>query len=220
MVAAGRVSVNGKVVREHGIRIDPEQDEVRFDGVRVRQEKPVYVLFNKPKEVVCTNARFEQRKRVIDFMPEVRGRIYTIGRLDAESEGLILLTNDGAFAQAIAHPSHGVPKTYSVLVRGRVTPEHLAKARGGVWLAGGRTGGMRLRVERQSGDRTFLHVTLHEGRNREIRRIFAKLGYPVIALKRIRIGDLTLHGLGAGHWRFLKPDEVAELRRSAAGGPT
>ncbi len=217
-ITGGRVAVNGRVIRELGTRIDPEQDEVRCDGVRVRPEKPVYVLFNKPKDVVCTNARYEQRRRVVDFMPEVRGRIYTIGRLDAESEGLILLTNDGDFAQAIAHPSHEVPKTYAVLIRGRLTPEHLTKARGGVWLAEGRTGGMQLRIERQGGDRTFLHVTLREGRNREIRRVFGKLGYPVTALKRIRIGKLTLHGLGVGKWRFLTPDEVESLRTLAQTG--
>jgi 23S rRNA pseudouridine2605 synthase len=211
MIKGGRVSLNGTVVRELGVRIDPQQDLVRFDGVRVEREKPVYVLFNKPKGVLCTNATNEPRKRVVDYMPSVRGRIYTIGRLDAESEGLILLTNDGDFTQHIAHPRYGVPKTYAVLVRGRVTPEDLDKARGGVWLAEGRTGGARIVVVRMSADRTYLRVSIREGKNRELRRVFARLGYNVISLKRIRIGGLSLHGLGEGKYRFLRAEEVTEL---------
>ncbi len=115
----------------------------------------------------------------------------------------------------MTHPRYGVPKLYNVVVRGRVGREDLDKARGGVWLSEGPTAGMRLRISRTTRDRTYLKVTLREGKNREIRRVFAKLGFPVITLKRVRFGDLTLHGLGVGKWRFLRLHEVQELRRAA-----
>ncbi|GAB4144353.1 MAG: pseudouridine synthase [Planctomycetota bacterium] len=210
-ILAGRVEVNGSVVTELGLRIDPATDEVRVDGSRIRQEKPVYALFNKPKGVVCTNARHEKKKRVIDCLPEVKGRLFTVGRLDVDSEGLIILTNDGQFALRMTHPRYGMPKTYKVAVKGKVRPEDLEKARGGVWLSEGPTAGMRVKVEGSARDLTFLRVVLREGRNREIRRVFAKLGHPVVELKRIRIGDLTLHGLAEGGWRFLRADEVKDL---------
>ena len=212
LISTGRVEVNGEVVTELGVRVDPAEDDVRFDGSRLQPEKSVYVLLNKPKGVVCTNAAHEQKKRVVDLLPTIRGRVFTVGRLDMDSEGLLLITNDGAFAQEMTHPSYGISKLYSVVVRGRIEDGHLEKARGGVWLAEGPTGGMQLKVDRMTKDRTYLKVTLREGKNREIRRVFAKLGYPVASLKRVRIGSLTLHGLGDGDWRFLQLGEVARLR--------
>jgi len=218
LIAGGRVEVNGELVRELGVRVDPKHDDVRFDGNRIQPERPVYVLFNKPAGVVCTNAKNEQKKRVIDFLPDVRGRLFTVGRLDLDSEGLILLTNDGSFALAMTHPRYGVPKLYAVLVKGRIEQKDVHKARGGVWLAEGPTTGMQIKVERTGKDRTYMKVTLREGKNREIRRVFARLGYPVISLKRIRIGDLNLHGLSAGEWRFLQLHEVQKLRELATTG--
>lgn len=215
LIATGRVEVNGQLCTELGTRIDPQQDDVRFDGSRVQPERLTYVLFNKPSNVVCTNAKHEQKKRVIDFLPAVKGRLYTVGRLDLDSEGLILLTNDGSFALEMTHPRYGVPKLYAVLVRGRVEQHDVDKARGGVWLAEGPTSGMNVKVERTGKDRTYMKVTLREGKNREIRRVFAKLGYPVIELKRIRIGELNLHGLSPGEYRFLQKHEVDALRATA-----
>lgn len=210
-VAGGRVAVNGKVVRELGLRIDPDSDDVRVDGVKIEPERPVYVLFNKPKGVICTNASKEHRRRVIDFLPHVRGRVYTVGRLDADSEGLILLTNDGDFALKMMHPRYGVPKTYSVVVKGALGKDDLEKARGGVWLSEGKTGNFLLHVDHRDRDKTYLKVTIREGKNREVRRVFAKIGFPVQSLKRIRIGRLTLHGLSQGESRFLNRPEVEEL---------
>lgn len=219
-IRGGRVEINGEPVTELGVRVDPATDDVAVDGRPVRVERKVYLLFNKPKGVVCTSAKNEQRVRVVDCLPGVRGRIYTVGRLDADSEGLILLTNDGDFSQLMSHPRFGVPKTYAVLVRGRVTPQVIDKARGGIWLAEGRTGGARIRVARKSRDRTYLKVELREGRNREIRRVFARLGFPVISLKRVRIGNQTLHGLSRGGYRFLNEREVRDLVELARSEPS
>jgi len=215
LITGGRIEVNGELVTTLGTRVDPERDEVCYDGSRVQPEKPVYVLFNKPTGVVCTNAKHEQKKRVIDFLPQVRGRLFTVGRLDMDSEGLILLTNDGSFALEMTHPRFGVPKLYSVLVQGRIEQSDLGKARGGIWLAEGPTAGMDVKVERVGKDHTFLKITLREGKNREIRRVFAKLGHRVTELKRVRIGGLTLHGLSRGKWRFLQAHEVQKLREMA-----
>lgn len=215
MIVAGRVAVNGKVERELGQRIDPQKDEIRVDGERVQAERPVYILFNKPTGVVCTNAANEKHTRVIDLLPPVRGRVYTVGRLDLDAEGLILVTNDGLFAQAMTHPRYGVQKTYAVLVSGRISDEAIEKARGGVWLSEGRTGRARIQMERLGRDRSYLKVTVRESKHHELRRVFAKLGHPVLVLKRIRIGQLSLHRLSRGQSRFLSPAEVAELMQFA-----
>ena len=216
-IAGGRVTVNGEVVTELGTRVDPLHDEVRHDGERIQTERPVYVLFNKPKGVVCTNAANEHRPRAIDHLQGVRARVFSVGRLDADSEGLLLLTNDGRFANTVAHPSHGVWKTYAVLVKGQLESADLEKLQGGVWLSDGRTSGFRIQIVRRGRDRTYCKVSLREGRNREIRRAFARRGHNVLSLKRIRIGHLNLHGLGRGRWRYLQRAEIETLLADALG---
>ncbi len=218
LIAEGRVQVDGKVVRELGTRIDPLRAEVRVDGERLRPEKPVYVLLHKPKGVVCTNAPNERKPRAIDLCATVKGRIFPVGRLDADSEGLLLMTNDGAFAARMTHPRYGVPKIYSLVLRGRIDEADLRKARGGVWLAEGRTQGLGIRVRRRGRERSYLEVSVREGRNRELRRIFARVGHPVLRLRRIRIGSLSIRGVGRGRWRFLKPAEVRALLEAASAG--
>ena len=211
LIQNGRVTINGEIVTELGRRVNPSVDDVRFDDQKLQKERPTYVLFNKPKGVVCTNAKNEQRKRVIDHLPMVKGRLFTVGRLDVDSEGLIVVTNDGELAQHMAHPRHGIAKTYSVIVKGTVDLAAIEKAQSGVWLSEGKTAGFKVRIDRKSRDRTYLRVSVREGKNREVRRVFARLGYNVLSLKRIRIGPLSLHGLGPGKWRFIKPGEVAQL---------
>lgn len=215
LILAGRVAVNGAVDRELGRRVDPQADEVQVDGQRVQSQRPVYILFNKPRGVVCTNAPNEKHKRVIDLLPPMRGRVYTVGRLDLDGEGLILVTNDGQFAQAMTHPRYGVPKTYAALVRGRISDETLVKARGGVWLSEGRTERAHIVRERVGRDRSYLKITVRESRHRELRRVFAKLGHPVQELKRVRIGQLSLHRLARGGSRFLAAAEVEGLLAAA-----
>jgi len=219
LIEKGLVLVDGEPVVELGIRIDPMQQTVEAQGTllkpQTRMEKRYYLL-NKPKGVVCTSTSRERRQRAIDLVNDkAKGRIYTVGRLDEESEGLILLTNDGDFAHRVMHPSFGIEKSYRVKLRGELEGEALDKVRAGVQLAEGKTGGARVTVMKRGRDYTHVVVTLHEGMNREIRRIFAKVGYKVVSLERSRIGNLTGRGLRSGWWRRLTPVEVRDLLEGA-----
>jgi 23S rRNA pseudouridine2605 synthase len=220
LIARGKVSVDGQPVTELGTKIDPAVQTVEVDGVVLRPEpaRRRYYLLNKPRGVVCTNEPRELRPRAIDLIrdPE-KGRIFTVGRLDEDSEGLILLTNDGEFANRIAHPSHGVTKTYLVKVRGRIDTPALERMRAGVRLAEGRTGGARVRLIKRTSSFSTLAVTLEEGKNREVRRIFARVGFNVIALRRTHIGHLSDRRLKPGQWRPLLRRELEELEALARG---
>ena len=215
LIASGAVTVDGLVVTALGTRIDPGAALVEVDGVPLgppRRGRKRYYLLNKPPGVVCTNDVRETRPRAVDLITDrEKGRIYTVGRLDEESKGLILLTDDGEFANRVMHPRYGVPKTYMVKLRGRIDDEKLQKVRAGVHVAGGRTGGARVVARKRSREYSHLLVTLHEGMNREIRRMFARVGFDVVDLRRARIGNLTDRGLKLGSWRPLKPAEVADL---------
>jgi len=219
LIASGLVLVDGEPVVALGTRIDPTKQTVEAKGTllkpQTRMEKRYYLL-NKPKGVVCTSTSREKRPRAIDLVNDkAKGRIYTVGRLDEESEGLILLTNDGDFAHRVMHPSFGIEKSYRVKLRGELAGEALDKVRAGVQLAEGKTSGARVTVRKRGRDYTHVVVTLHEGMNREIRRIFAKVGYKVVSLERSRIGNLTGRGLRSGWWRRLKPLEVRDLLEGA-----
>jgi 23S rRNA pseudouridine2605 synthase len=220
LIAGGFVLVDGEPVVELGTRIDPTTQRVEAKGTLIQPESSLekrYYLLNKPKGVVCTNESRERKQRAVDLVNDkAKGRIYTVGRLDEESEGLILLTNDGDFAHRVMHPSFGIEKSYRVKLRGNLEGEALERVREGVQLAEGRTGGARVTVRKRGRDYTHVVVTLTEGMNREIRRVFAKVGYKVAGLERSRIGNLTGRGLRSGWWRRLKPAEVRDL---LAGAP-
>jgi len=221
LIEGGSVLVDGEPVSALGTKIDPDRARVEVNG-RVfapdKRERLRYYLLNKPRRVVCTNDRREERKRAIDLITDPdKGRIYTVGRLDEDSTGLILLTNDGDFANLIAHPRHEVPKTYLVKVRGRIDAEAIDKLKRGVHLAEGRTAGVKVRVIKRTGSFTSLSVTLAEGKNREVRRIFAKVGFNVLALRRTRIGNLRDQRLKEGQWRPLLRAEVQDLTAVAHG---
>lgn len=222
LIAEGQVTVDGEVVTELGVRIDPSKARVEIGGVVLRPEgRRRYYLLNKPKGVVCTNERREARPRAIDLITDPdKGRIYTVGRLDEESEGLILLTSDGDFALRLAHPRYGVTKSYLVKLRGRVEGDALERVQRGVHLAEGRTGPARLKVIKRSSQFTLLEVTIAEGKNREVRRIFAQVGTKVASLKRIRIGSLSDRRLKPGQWRPLLRAEVAQLLERTEEGTT
>ncbi|MEL6712806.1 MAG: pseudouridine synthase [Planctomycetota bacterium] len=220
LIAAGKVLVDEKIVTELGTKIDPSIQTVDVDGVRLRSvavERRYYVL-HKPAGVVCTNEPRETRPRAIDLVTDARkGRIFTVGRLDEESKGLLLLTTDGEFAERIAHPRFGVTKTYLVRTQGKITDEAVQRVREGVHLSEGRTAGARILVKRRTPSGSSLEVTIQEGRNREVRRVFARVGYKVVSLVRTSIGPLTIRGLKEGHWRALSRDEVEALLAMSRG---
>jgi len=218
IIEQGRVQVNGKTVTRLGTKVDPEKDEILVDTEPVKIERRVYYLLNKPKGYLCTNRDDFGRPRVIDLIPDDR-RIYTVGRLDEDSEGLILLTNDGTIANAICHPRYGISKTYRLLVRGRVQPGQLEKIERGVWLAEGRSAPALVKRVDRKGDRTLVTLVLSEGRNRELRRIFAKVDLRVLKLVRTAIGPLHIEGLGPGAYRRLDPAELDFAREALANAP-
>ena len=214
IIIAGRVMVDGRVVTELGTKADPQTQDVRLDGSRLHPERPEYWLLNKPKGVVCTNLAPAGRPRPVDLMQHyTQTRLFPVGRLDADSKGLLLMTNNGLFANRLTHPRYEVSKTYVATVAGDVTPNDLRRLRRGVWLAEGRTRPAQVRVVRRGHTRSTLEVTIREGRNRQIRRTLARLGHNVWELVRTRIGRLTLRGVGVGHARPLTADEVEYLKK-------
>jgi 23S rRNA pseudouridine2605 synthase len=224
MVRDGRITVNGKVVLELPVQVDPRTDRVTVDDEDVkfggRDAGPrVYLVMNKPKGVLSTNVAQGDQVRAIDLLPpEFKARVYPVGRLDAESKGLLLLTNDGELTNQLTHPRYGVAKTYRAVVDGRVTPEAIAQLQQGIWLAdprkgGSRTGRSQIRVDKRFRDKSVIEITIREGRNRQLRRMLAKIGHKVRELTRVKMGPLTLHGLGPGQIRTLTPRELRELKK-------
>jgi 23S rRNA pseudouridine2605 synthase len=214
LITNGAVVVDGKVVTELGSKADIAEQDVRVEGKRLHVETPVYYLLNKPKGVLCTSRDPQGRKTVLDVVPE-RRRIFPVGRLDAESRGAVILTNDGSFTNLLTHPRYGVEKTYLVRVRGSVDDAAVERLKQGIWLAEGRTLPARVWVIKRKTSETEMGLGISEGKNRQVRRMLAKLGYKVMALTRTRIGPLTLRGLGDGQFRELTKDEVLSLKKIA-----
>jgi 23S rRNA pseudouridine2605 synthase len=214
LIREGRVEVDRKVVTELGTRVDPERQEVRVDGEVLHKPKLVYFAVNKPIGVVCTSRDPAGRPRVTDLLPPNVPRSFCVGRLDMSSEGLILVTNDGELANGLTHPRHGVEKVYQVQVAGQVEREALAKLERGVHLAEGVAQVKHVRIKSRRKNSTLLEMVLDEGRNREIRRLFAKLGHKVLELRRIAVGPVRLGDLPPGAVRVLDRREVAALQRA------
>ena len=215
LITEGRVEVDRTVVTELGTRVDPVADHIRVDGVVLRRPRRVYYALNKPAGVVCTNRDPAGRPRAVDMLPSSGGRLFTVGRLDLNSEGLILVTNDGELANQLTHPRYGVEKTYRVLVAGRVTREVTTQLRRGVRLAEGLARVNRVTVKRHYKQSTVLEMVLDEGRNREIRRVLARLEHKVLQLVRIAVGPVRLGKLPTGGYRRLTRQEVDALRQTA-----
>jgi len=207
LIQSGRVSVNGETAPP-GLRINPSQDRVLVDGVPLPVDPElVYYLLNKPSGVISTTFDGPGRKTVVDLVP-AHPKVFPVGRLDADSTGLLILTNDGPFANQVTHPRHGVNKIYEVLVEGVVSPSGLARLRQGVELEDGPAVPVKLRVIDTSGNATHLELTMSEGRNREVRRLCAAGGFPVTDLHRVAIGPLRDRTLKPGRWRSLEVEEV------------
>src|SRR5438876_5134301 len=214
LLAAGRVSVDGRVIRELGTQIDPEKHSVSVDGKPVETERAVHWIVNKPRGVLCTNYDPDGRPLATDLMQHVAQRVYTVGRLDEDSEGLLLLTNDGELAHRLMHPRYGVEKTYLVQVAGNPSHDDLHQLLKGVWLSDGHVHARRVKRLRHQGESTWLEIVLSEGKNREVRRMLARLGHKVMRLKRLTIGPVRLGHLGSGKARRLAPRELTALRHA------
>ena len=219
LILEGRVLVNGRVVDALPAFVDPQTDKVIVDGTRVRLQRREYFLVHKPKGVVCTNDDPSGRIRAVDLLPPLPMPLFPVGRLDAECTGLLLMTNDGELAQRITHPRHGVPRTYRAEVRGRVPLDLPAQMKKGVYLAEGRAQASDVEVVHASYERSVLMITLREGPNRQVRRMLARLGYPVRTLKRVQIGSLSLRGLPVGASRRLTSQELSALQLELEAGP-
>ena len=218
LIIAGRVSVNGHTVVELGSKADLAKDEVKVDGQRLKAPAHhVYYAFHKPKNVVTTVADPQGRETVMNYFKGLRERIYPVGRLDYASEGLLLLTNDGDFANRISSPASHVPKTYLVKVNGTLSPEQETTFRKGVPMHGRRTAPARLRKIRE-GNNPWYEVTISEGRQNQIRVMFNHFGFLVEKLKRIKIGFLELGGLKPGAYRTLTRHEVERFQKVLSAG--
>lgn len=206
----GRVSVNGKTVTQMGFKVDPAVDRVLLDGEPIKQEKRVYFLLHKPAGFVCTNRDESGRPRAVDLLGNVQQRVYTVGRLDADSLGLILVTNDGDLANVVCHPRYRIHKRYHVAVKGRMTHDQVARLESGVWLAEGKSSPAKVVVlgRNDRHDETILEMTIFEGRNREIRRVFAAIGLKVRRLLRLSIGPLEIGDLKAGQAREVSRSQL------------
>lgn len=216
MIQAGRVTLNGSVVTQLGVKADVTRDDIRVDGTRIRPPKgPVYLLLNKPKGFVTTRSDPEGRQTVMDLVPRVAG-LFPVGRLDVATEGLLLLTNDGAFGERVAHPRYEVPRVYHAKVRGVPDAAALARLRAGV-----RVRGQLLSVDRvrllEAVNNAWLELTLHEGKQHEVRRLLEAVGYRVSKLKRVRLGPLSDRGLAPGAFRHLTDWEVRQLMGRKTG---
>jgi len=223
LIRAGRVTVNGAVVRELGQRADPGIDTIAVDGDPIRIGARRTIVLHKPRGIVSTLSDPEGRPTVATLVGTA-DRLYPVGRLDVNSTGLLLLTNDGTLAAALLHPRHTVPRVYEVKVRGTPGEDVLTRLRRGVRLEDGKTAPARVRVVEKLPTKTWLEVTVHEGRSHLVRRICAAVGHPVEKLARVRLGPLVLGALPPGAWRDLTPGELralavaAGLTRRARGG--
>jgi len=215
LITSGGVAVNGKTVTDLATQIDEEKDTVTVNGQKLSPPQSfVYYMLNKPKGYVCSLKDDRGRKTVMDLI-HTDTRVFPVGRLDWDSEGMLILTNDGALTQKLTHPSGETPKTYIVKIEGGILESELAVLRAGVVIAGERFSKCGVKVLEKEKDTTRMEVVLHEGKNREIRRMFEAIGKTITLLKRVQIGGLRLGGLSRGEYRELKPQEVGRLLQGA-----
>jgi len=222
IILQGRVSVNGRPVQELGMKVNPSEDVITVDGKPIAQQKKIYIAFHKPKGVITSSKDPEGRQTVLDYMHGIKQRVYPIGRLDYDTEGLLLLTNDGEFANLLMHPKHHVPKTYMAYTKGIPHGSQLDKLRTGIELEDGMTAPAEVEYADIDPDKkeAVVQITITEGRNRQVRRMFEAIGTPVVRLRRIAFGNILLGGLPRGKHRFLTKEEITELRKLAAVSDT
>jgi len=212
LIEAGLVKVNGTVIKKLGTKIDPEKDKVEFKGKMVSPKEFVYYLIYKPKGYTATVSDPHAEKTVLELVKKAP-KVYPVGRLDKNSEGLLLLTNDGEFAQIVSHPSYNCEKEYEVVIRGTISEDRIKRLESGIEIDGKTTAPCKMKILKSDGHNTKLKVILHEGRKRQIRRMFAKFNYEVLSLKRIRIDKFSLDNLKEGEYRKLIPKEISDFKK-------
>lgn len=214
MIQEGRVKLNGRVVTELGVKVDEHQDRVEVDNRPVRlPSEHVYILLNKPAGYLVTVDDPQRRKTVMELLPRLPVRVFPVGRLDAETEGLLLFTNDGELAHRLTHPRYEIKKLYEVRVKGFVEDKELARLEKGVFIDGRKTAPARARIIYRNREKSLLSLEIHEGRKHEVRKMLYALGFEVKKLRRVSFAGITVKGLRRGFWRRLKPEEVDRLKK-------
>jgi len=209
----GRVTVNGKVVNTLGSKSDPLVDHIKVDGVRINLFEPkVILIFNKPRGYLSTVKDPQGRPTIMDLLKKVKWRIYPVGRLDFDSEGLLLLTNDGDLAYHLSHPGFSIPRTYLVKVGGIPDEKQLTRLKRGIMLEDGVAKAVSFNVFRQREKNSWIEITVTEGRNHLIKKMFSAIGHPVLKLKRVQFGPIRLGDLSVGQFRYLSPEEIIKLK--------
>jgi len=213
IIAAGRVKVNGEIVTEMGTKVNPQKDTIEVDGKIISKEKKVYYKLYKPTGYVTTVDDPQGRDTVLDLVDDTKQRIYPVGRLDMDSSGLLILTNDGDLTYKITHPSHELDKEYEVVVNGRLDSNNLNNFRQGIKLKEGKTSPARIYKINEDRKNTTYKVIIHEGMNRQVRRMFEVLGFNVVSLKRVRIGNITLGSLRPAEYKQISNENLKDLLR-------
>lgn len=213
LILDGRVQVNGRVVRELGIKIDSDVDEVKLDGKICHiKNRYIYIIMNKPKGIITTVKDPFGRPTVTDVLVGLKERVYPVGRLDKDTEGLLILTNDGEVTYKLTHPRHEIEKTYIAFVKGKVNKQQMHLLEKGIRLEDGITAPAKVRIINSNQEHTVIEIKIHEGRKRQIRRMCEAIGHPVTYLKRTQIGMLSLNGLKPGQWRYMTAKEVEYVK--------
>ncbi len=213
LISEGRVTLNGKVVEELGTKVDTDKDYIKVNGKLITRPEPkAYLILFKPRGYVTTTSDPEGRPTIMELLERVKGRVFPVGRLDYDTEGLILCTNDGDLAHRLQHPSREVPKTYFAKVEGVPTLEEITKLRKGIKLEDGMTAPAKVKLVRKVEANSWLEITIHEGRNRQVKRMVEAIGHPIIKLKREGLAFLTLGDLKPGEFRHLTAEEIKKLK--------
>jgi 23S rRNA pseudouridine2605 synthase len=211
LIQEGRVTVNGNKVFKLGTKVEPDQDKIKVDNKLVSLPKKTYIILNKPKRCITSVHDPQGRPVITDLLPELGKRVFPVGRLDYDTEGLILLTNDGDLAQKLQHPKYEIPRTYLVKIKGKLESADLMSLAKGIKLEDGFILPAKVKVIKKGNNNSWVEITVNEGRNHLVKRMFARLGFPVLKLMRIRFDGLTLQKLPPGHYRFLNHREVTKL---------
>ncbi len=215
LISQGRIEVDGRVVTTPGTKISGSE-KIKADGKEIKlTKKKIYILLNKPVGYISTAKDQFSRKTVIDLIEPVKERVYPVGRLDYDTSGLIILTNDGDFANKMMHPRHQTEKVYQAEIIGRLNERDLNSVRSGMQIEDFTTAPSKIRIIDDSSTNSIVEITIHEGKNRQVRKMFASLGHPVLHLKRVAIGSVRIDGLGEGKWRYLSKKELAQLKNQA-----